>query len=102
MEFKERKGEDSGVPPPWRRRIIPTEIQFPACWWLVSMKVSNPCFVVSWLRTFVVFSLSLAFSPTEASKWVLHINMAAAKLPDVHFYGRSKNEKAETGSDRAE
>ena len=67
------------------------------------MKVSNPCFVVFWLRTFVVFSLSLAFPPpTEASKWVLHINMAAAKLPDVHFYGRSKNEKAETGSDRAE
>lgn len=67
------------------------------------MKVFNPCFVVSWLRTFVVFSLSLAFPPpTEASKWVLHINMAAAKLPDVHFYGRSKNEKAETGSDRAE
>lgn len=53
---------------------------------------------VSWLRTFVVFSLSLVFSPTEASKWVLHINIAAAKLPDVHFY---REKRKREGRDRA-
>lgn len=64
------------------------------------MKVSNPCFAFSWLRTFVVFSLSLAFSPRKPLSGYCISTLLQLNCQMFTSIGRSKNEKAERGQGR--
>lgn len=64
------------------------------------MKVSNPCFAFSWLRTFVVFSLSLAFSPRKPLSGYCISTLLQLNCQMFTSIGRSKNEKVERGQGR--